>query len=625
MGLDPRKLLQWGKEDLLILLALFAALLSFTSTPKPLLPPDPEAHLKALLQQAPDDACRAKIQELWTHSSATRSSLLDVQVPPLVREMCHVPIDRAGRAAELQGGLWDGVPGEEDALRRARHWVTHNTTLAEARPPLLAFFIMIGPRDSPEGVVSLLSRLYQPHHVMLVNVDAKAPGALHDAVRIESQRLGPNLVVLDPPGQASWGGFSIVLLELRGMAALLAMGQWWDFWINLSGQDISLQPDAVLRRRLSGQGAANWMQAWPSNSSLDAGAVECQGKLFKVVEVRPPPRGIRRFQGSQWIIASREFVRYVLECLEGGWGGAWRHSGKECLVAREYARYSSESFIPDEGFFQTLLLNSPLCHTWVPENLRYVNWGTGGGACRDCASGTNLVGGCGNSPDFITLPVLERIFKEDKSLFARKADPRFDPRVFWTVDCFAETHMPKDCISSRSKSFDLLSGSESQVVIESLHVVQQEALMDGDLRTKSFVGKVKHDSEMRPGGSDLEDVWLTVRRGAAEFWEGLRGGSERPEITVFFDSVVLVEQVRVYWEGQEKWAYTLSLREVESEEWREVLNSTSMESVSWEYPSLPFEKIILHPPQPLSSLRLSFPHSNLPLVLLEVQVWGRSR
>lgn len=49
----------------------------------------------------------------------------------------------------------------------------------------------------------------------------------------------------------------------------------------------------------------------------------------------------------------------MIECLAGGWGPRV----PECEAIREYARYSSVSFIPDEGFFQTLLLNSPFCHT----------------------------------------------------------------------------------------------------------------------------------------------------------------------------------------------------------------------------------------------------------------------
>lgn len=56
-------------------------------------------------------------------------------------------------------------------------------------------------------------------------------------------------------------------------------------------------------------------------------------------------------------------MRFILVCMGGSWGGESSAGGEECQAVRDYSRYSSVGFIPDEGFFQTLLLNSPFCHT----------------------------------------------------------------------------------------------------------------------------------------------------------------------------------------------------------------------------------------------------------------------
>lgn len=179
-------------------------------------------------------------------------------------------------------GLWDGLEGEREDRRASRHWVRHSRTLMRDRLPIIAMFIMIGPRDTPEvleplvrpltgleggangrlaclrsqtavgpfcvcydailttppislsvvparrpqGFTKLLAMIHQPHHVYLINVDAKASPALREAARAQAAALGPNVHLLDPPGEAVWGAFSMVLLELRGMAALLSRGEW---------------------------------------------------------------------------------------------------------------------------------------------------------------------------------------------------------------------------------------------------------------------------------------------------------------------------------------------------------------------------------------------------------------
>lgn len=41
--------------------------------------------------------------------------------------------------------------------------------------------------------------------------------------------------------------------QLRAMKSLLDLQRGWDFFINLSGQDIPLKSDYVIRRRLAGQ------------------------------------------------------------------------------------------------------------------------------------------------------------------------------------------------------------------------------------------------------------------------------------------------------------------------------------------------------------------------------------
>ena len=80
--------------------------------------------------------------------------------------------------------------------------------------------------NAVQGISMLIELIHQPHHVYLINVDPKSPAALHDVARHICHQYPDNVYVLDPPGEATWGAFSMVLLELRGMAALLAVDRW---------------------------------------------------------------------------------------------------------------------------------------------------------------------------------------------------------------------------------------------------------------------------------------------------------------------------------------------------------------------------------------------------------------
>jgi hypothetical protein len=74
---------------------------------------------------------------------------------------------------------------------------------------------------------------------------------------------------------------------------------------------------------------------------------------------RPLPSGFIPYVGSQWWSLSRECAQYVMDFLE-----------KNPRVVQFYRH----SHVPDEGFIQSVLMNSPLQEKIQPVNLRYVDW-----------------------------------------------------------------------------------------------------------------------------------------------------------------------------------------------------------------------------------------------------------
>jgi hypothetical protein len=71
---------------------------------------------------------------------------------------------------------------------------------------------------------------------------------------------------------------------------------------------------------------------------------------------------------------------------------------------------------PDESFFQTVLVNSPLRDRLVNDDLRYVDWSEGGA-----------------SPRVLTSYDLDRMLASH-ALFARKFDPAVDAEVLDVLD-----------------------------------------------------------------------------------------------------------------------------------------------------------------------------------------------
>src|SRR5438093_10245571 len=71
------------------------------------------------------------------------------------------------------------------------------------------------------------------------------------------------------------------------------------------------------------------------------------------------PRGMRPFGGAPYWCLARECVEYVHE-----------------FVARSprFVRFFKYVNVPDELFFHTIVLNSPLRDTVVNDDLRYTEW-----------------------------------------------------------------------------------------------------------------------------------------------------------------------------------------------------------------------------------------------------------
>ena len=108
---------------------------------------------------------------------------------------------------------------------------------------MIAYFILV--HRYPNQFKRLFKAIYSPNNEYLIHVDKRAGEELKDEVATFLKDF-PNASLLKAQNIV-WGGYSMVEAELRGMKQLLKQSLKWDHYINLSGQDFPLKPQAVIQ------------------------------------------------------------------------------------------------------------------------------------------------------------------------------------------------------------------------------------------------------------------------------------------------------------------------------------------------------------------------------------------
>ena len=313
---------------------------------------------------------------------------------------------------------------------------------------MIAYFILV--HRFPEQFKRMFKAIYDPANQYLVHIDGRSSDAI--ARDIEAF-IAPyqNAAMLDRK-KARWGGYSLVEAELRGMTKLLEMNGQWSHFINLSGQDFPLKSQAFIRAYLAKNPDREFIRM------LDQAAVrpdtmhrvrhwcvEAFGRIIRTGIARRFPVGATPYIGTQWKIVSREFCEFVCHAPE----------------ATRFKNFYRNSFIADEGFFQTVMMNGAPHGEIVPDDLRMIDWIPDG----DIKLRPRTYG----SADAAELMA-------SANLFARKFDMIEDADIFDTLERHIRTprvvvSLPQpmpDVMPSRVAASGLMNGLDHQVAVETL-------------------------------------------------------------------------------------------------------------------------------------------------------------
>lgn len=289
----------------------------------------------------------------------------------------------------------------------------------------MRFAYVVLAHTLPDQLSRLIRRLHTPDDLFFVHIDRKTPDAqffpgLGDVMRL------PNVHLLDRV-DVRWGAFGQLEATLKGVAAAARTRVPYDYLVLLTGRDYPIKPVGEIRAHIEERAGQAFMDFHPlprpgwgeegglerlryphlrlfaADRRLPRGVDRC----FRWGQLRVPvprrlPAGLRPYQGSSFWWLPRDCVEYVQQVVD---------------TRPEILRFFRHAFIPEESFFQMVLLSSPHADRVVNDYLRYTAWRP-----DHWPHGTNL--GAADLPKL----------KESPALFGSKFDRRRDAEILDLID-----------------------------------------------------------------------------------------------------------------------------------------------------------------------------------------------
>ena len=216
-------------------------------------------------------------------------------------------------------------------------------------------------------VSRLVRRLQTDAAAFFVHVDRKTDDRDYAALTAGVQDV-PAVRFLERHA-CHWGGFGHVRATLKGIDELLRSGTAFDYVILLTGQDYPIKSNDYIESFFRSAKGKSFMgfSALPSDSWSPRGGLDrieyrhlrLYGRHLRSPFRRPFPAGLRPYGGGAYWCLSRACIEYVARFV----------AERQDIVA-----FFRSVDIPDELFFQTIVLNSPLRDTIVNDNLRFIDW-----------------------------------------------------------------------------------------------------------------------------------------------------------------------------------------------------------------------------------------------------------
>lgn len=210
----------------------------------------------------------------------------------------------------------------------------------------------------------LFKSIWNPSDIFLIHLSTAASDAYVREIRRLTEGC-PNVHFL-PQMQITWGGWSLVEMSLEAIRFFCRRSEDWSYFVNLSGQDYPVRPLDDLRAFLDQHDGSNFIemkhidtQPFHIRRRLHWYCIEHKGQLRRlpIPNVRAMLTPVKWF-GGLWCILSREFCNWLVASE----------------LTQVYCRALRHTKIPDEFFFQNMIMRSPFASTLNPNPRRYLQF-----------------------------------------------------------------------------------------------------------------------------------------------------------------------------------------------------------------------------------------------------------
>jgi hypothetical protein len=285
----------------------------------------------------------------------------------------------------------------------------------------------------PEQLVRLIHRLNTETASFFVHIDKKTDNKLYHQIVRELSNF-PNVYFLKRH-KCYWGDFGHVLATIKGIQEVFNKNISFDYMFLLTGQDYPIKSNAYIEKTLQENKGKEFIKyhslphdrwegkyegfrridywhfylfnkyfCFPEKRSFNNRVISLLWSFLILLfpKTRKFPEGFEPFGGSGYWSLTRECVEYIHNFIKQN---------------RAFVNFFKYVYIPDEMFFQTIILNSPFKDSVFDDDLRCIDW-----------SGRN-----GFYPGIWCKDDME-ILSKSTALIARKFDTTIDSEILDMID-----------------------------------------------------------------------------------------------------------------------------------------------------------------------------------------------
>ena len=280
----------------------------------------------------------------------------------------------------------------------------------------------------PEQLVRLVKRLNTDDTSFFIHIDKKAKREIFTQA-YESLKPFRNVFFLKRH-VCKWGDFGHVRATLKGIRQAMKQEIKYDYFYLITGQDYPIKSNRQIQEFLENSDGQSYIEysssiylpkhwyerisywhinpgkyylVFPRESDLNSPILNyAYNHLVKSIPYRRKlPLNFEPYFGSSYWCLSNECIKYVYDFLAKN---------------KHFEKFFKYVNIPDEIFFQTIILNSPLKVKLIDNGLMYIDFSAGG-----------------RHPAILTKENFDKLM-DSSDLFARKFDFTIDPDILDMID-----------------------------------------------------------------------------------------------------------------------------------------------------------------------------------------------